>query len=101
MALKPDSIHSHPGPHLCLGSSVPTIHISPKPAEGQMLPASLQDANFLAPSYHGILVPEEVFPSGFGKQLPRAVEVVWGHKLKQAVLPGGGNERESAPALNH
>lgn len=37
--------------------------------------------------YRGILIPEEVFPSGFGKQLLGAVEVVWGHKLKQAVLP--------------
>lgn len=37
--------------------------------------------------YRGILILEEVFPSGFGKQLPRAVEVMWRHKLKQVVLP--------------
>lgn len=101
MALTPDSIHSHPGPHLCLGSSVPTIHICPEARRVSDAPASLQDANFLAPSYRGILVPEEVFSSGFGKQLPGAVEVVWGYKLKQAVLPGGGNERESTPPSNH
>lgn len=68
-------------------------------------PATLEDANFLAtwaqgtPPYHGILILEEVFPSGFGEQLPRAVEVVWGHKLKQAVLPerrGGKGSRSQA-----
>lgn len=62
------------------------------PAEGQMfqwmqavLPP-VPKAHTLP--YRGILIPEEVFPSGFGKQLPGAVEVVWRHKLKQAVLPG-------------
>lgn len=49
-----------------------------------------------SPPYHGVFILKEAFSFGFSKELPRAIQSVLRHKLKQGVLPGGDEREEQS-----
>lgn len=45
-----------------------------------------------SPPYHGVFILKKAFSFGFSKELPRAIQSVLRHKLKQAVFPVSGED---------